>query len=125
MPFEVRPNPFHLRLGAGVHGLDLSKPPDDETVRALDTARVHHKLPVFVDQHIAFTRNFGELETFPMKTVRCLHVTQQWHIDSSYRKLPSKGAVFRGITLTRQGGETWFCDLEDVYKDLPAATRNR
>ena len=104
-------------------------------------------------QQIAFTRYFGPLEEFPMKavranthseifrvsnvdtegnhlpadhnTVRYLHVTQQWHIDSSYRAVPSKGSVFRGIELTRQGGETWFCDLEQAYEDLPAALRTR
>ena len=157
MHFEIRPNPFGLTLSAEVHGLDLSQPLDAETVRTLDAAWVRHKLLIFVDQHIddaqqiAFTRNFGELEKFPMKsvradtheeifrvsnvdtegrhlpsdhnTVRYLHVTQQWHIDSSYRKVPSKGAVFRGLELTRQGGETWFCDLEQAYEDLPAARR--
>jgi alpha-ketoglutarate-dependent taurine dioxygenase len=104
-------------------------------------------------QQIEFTKHFGTLEEFPMKavradahkeifrvsnvdaqgnhlaedhnTVRYLHVTQKWHIDSSYRAIPSKGAVFRGIELTRHGGETWFCDLEQVYEDLPAAMRKR
>lgn len=102
-------------------------------------------------QQIEFTKHFGPLEEFPMKavradvhqevfrvsnvdtkgnhlpadhnTVRYLHVTQHWHIDSSYREIPSKGSVFRGIELTRQGGETWFCDLEQVYEDLPKALR--
>jgi alpha-ketoglutarate-dependent taurine dioxygenase len=105
------------------------------------------------EQQIEFTKRFGPLEEFPMKavraathneifrvsntdpqgnhlpadhnTVRYLHVTQQWHIDSSYRAIPSKGSVFRGIELTRQGGETWFCDLERVYEDLPDAMRKR
>jgi alpha-ketoglutarate-dependent taurine dioxygenase len=104
-------------------------------------------------QQVEFTRRFGALEEFPLKavrsdahkeifrvsnvdtqgqhlpaehnTVRYLHVTQKWHIDSSYREIPSKGAVFRGIELTRHGGETWFCDLEQVYEDLPAAMRKR
>ncbi len=104
-------------------------------------------------QQIEFTRRFGSLEEFPMKavrsdlhaeilrvsnvdtkgnhlpdddnTVRYLHVTQQWHIDSSYRAIPSKGAVYRGIELTRHGGETWFCDLERVYDDLPEMLKGR
>jgi alpha-ketoglutarate-dependent taurine dioxygenase len=104
-------------------------------------------------QQIEFTKHFGPLEEFPMKavraethseifrvsnidtrgnhlpadhnTVRYLHVTQQWHIDSSYRAIPSKGSVFRGIELTRHGGETWFCDLEQAYEELPDALRKR
>jgi alpha-ketoglutarate-dependent taurine dioxygenase len=105
------------------------------------------------EEQIEFTKRFGPLEEFPMKavradanreifrvsnvdtqgnhlpaehnTVRYLHVTQHWHVDSSYREIPSKGSVFRGIELTREGGETWFCDLEQVYEDLPKALRER
>jgi alpha-ketoglutarate-dependent taurine dioxygenase len=104
-------------------------------------------------QQLEFTKRFGPLEEFPMKavraadhseifrvsnvdttgnhlpddhnTVRYLHVTQNWHIDSSYRQYPSRGSVFRGIELTRHGGETWFCDLEQVYDELPDALRKR
>jgi alpha-ketoglutarate-dependent taurine dioxygenase len=104
-------------------------------------------------QQIEFTKRFGPLEEFPMKavragangevfrvsnvdpqgnhlpaddnTVRYLHVTQKWHIDSSYREIPSAGSVFRGIELTRHGGETWFCDLEQVYDDLPESMQKR
>jgi alpha-ketoglutarate-dependent taurine dioxygenase len=104
-------------------------------------------------QQVEFTRRFGPLEEFPMKdvragtqkeifrvsnvdsqgralpadhnTVRYLHVTQRWHIDSSYRAIPSKGSVYRGIELTRQGGETWFSDLEKVYEELPADLKRR
>ncbi|MFT3803428.1 MAG: TauD/TfdA family dioxygenase [Burkholderiaceae bacterium] len=104
-------------------------------------------------QQISFTKYFGPLEEFPMtavranthneifrvsnvdnngqhlpadhNTVRYLHVTQRWHIDSSYRAVPSKGSVFRGIELTRHGGETWFCDLEQVYLDLPDTLREQ
>ena len=159
MSFDIRPYPNASQLGAEVHGIDLARPLDVHTVRALDEAWVRYKVLVFVNQHItdtqqiAFTRYFGPLEEFPMKsvranthseifrvsnvdvdgnhlpadhdTVRYLHVTQQWHIDSSYRQTPAKGSVFRGIELTRQGGETWFCDLERVYEDLPAPLRAR
>src|SRR4051812_24778000 len=73
-------------------------------------------------QQIDFTKRFGPLEEFPLKavraathneifrvsnvdmqgnrlpiddnTVRYLHVTQKWHIDSSYREIPSKGSVY-------------------------------
>lgn len=105
------------------------------------------------DQQIEFTRLFGKLEEFPMNdvrdkknqvifnvanvdekgkalpvdhnTYRYLKVTQKWHIDSSYRALPSRGSILRGIELTRQGGETWFCDLEEVYNDLPIALKSQ
>jgi alpha-ketoglutarate-dependent taurine dioxygenase len=100
------------------------------------------------EQQIEFTRRFGVLEEFPLQSarntehreifrvsnvspentvlasddnrVRYLKVTQAWHIDSSYRDVPSKGSVFRGIEVTRHGGETWFSDLEQAYIDLPA-----
>jgi alpha-ketoglutarate-dependent taurine dioxygenase len=157
MSLDVRPSPGAVRLGAEVHGLDLARRLDRQTIDALYAHWVDYKILVFVDQHISdaqqieFTERFGPLEEFPMtavratthdaifrvsnvdtngnrlpadhNTVRYLRVTQQWHIDSSYRATPSKGSVFRAIELTRQGGETWFCDLERVYEDLPAALK--
>jgi alpha-ketoglutarate-dependent taurine dioxygenase len=103
-------------------------------------------------EQIAFTRRFGPLEEFPLLSardqlhreifrvsnvdsvtnerlpvndnkVRYLRVTQAWHVDSSYRAVPSMGSVFRGIEVTREGGETWFADLEKVYEELPQDLR--
>lgn len=155
MKYEIRPLPYVL--GAEIYGLDISKPIDDDTIQSLNADWVQHKVLIFIDQKItddeqvAFTRQFGVLEEFPMvdvrdkrhqeifkvanvddegkalpidhNTYRYLKVTQKWHIDSSYRLLPSRGSVLRGIELTRQGGETWFSDLEKAYEELPSELR--
>jgi len=104
-------------------------------------------------QQVDFTRRLGPLEQFPLGSVRdrahkevfrvanvgldgkklpvddatwrYIKVTQSWHIDSSYRAVPSKGSLLRAVEVTRQGGETWFADLEKAYAGLPADLKRR
>ncbi|MBR8158468.1 alpha-hydroxy-acid oxidizing protein [Burkholderia cenocepacia] len=84
-------------------------------------------------EQVAFSQCFGELEKFPLTSVqtsahpeifrvsnvdesnkrrdveddtwRYIKVTQSWHIDSSYRAVPSRGSLLRALELTRQGGD--------------------
>lgn len=104
-------------------------------------------------EQVAFSQCFGELEKFPLTSVqtsahpeifrvsnvdesnkrrdveddtwRYIKVTQSWHIDSSYRAVPSRGSLLRALELTRQGGETWFCNLQLAFDDLPSRLKNR
>ncbi len=95
--------------------------------------------PVSDAAQIAFSRRFGALEIFPQSdsrsaiapeifrvantdedgglrsrgdpAARFLHATWMWHTDSSYRPIPSAGAVLHGIEVSHRGGETHFADL--------------
>ena len=102
-----------------------------------------------VDQQIAFSEKFGTLEDFPdpkdqaegRKTVlRVTNIdratdtikpvddpghksftlgTSSWHIDSSFRTLPSKASVLYALEMPEEGGDTMFADTTLAYDSLP------
>ena len=101
-----------------------------------------------VDQQVAFSEKFGALEDFPdpkdqaegHKTVlRVTNIdratdtikpvddpghksftlgTSAWHIDSSFRTLPSKASVLYALEMPADGGETMFADTTLAYDSL-------
>src|SRR5690606_11394357 len=62
---DVRP--IAGRIGAEIHGVDISQPLDDAAVAAIRAALLRHRVVFFRDQRldhrsqIAFARRFGEL----------------------------------------------------------------
>lgn len=101
-----------------------------------------------VDQQVAFSEKFGALEDFPdpkdqaegHKTVlRVTNIdratdtikpvddpghksftlgTSAWHIDSSFRTLPSKASVLYALEMPADGGDTMFADTTLAYDSL-------
>ena len=66
---EIEVRPIANALGAEIHGIDLSRELDDATFTAVRQA-LHDHLVIFFrdqtitpDQHLAFGRRFGEVET--------------------------------------------------------------
>lgn len=141
-------------LGAEVSGVDLAEPLDGEVVAAIHAALLKHKVLVFRDQdithqqHIAFGRCFGELESHPVMAhvpghPEILHIEpgdtepvtlathplrrpeNKWHADVTFREQPSMGGVLRARKLPQFGGDTLFADTEAVLADLPKETRVR
>ena len=104
-----------------------------------------------VAQQIAFSESFGTLENFPdpkdqaegHKTVlRVTNIdrktntikpvdepghksftlgTSAWHIDSSFRTLPSKASILYALEIPEKGGDTMFADTTLAYDTLPEA----
>lgn len=149
----------HPLIGAEVRGMDLS-----QTLDAATRVRVHdlwmqHLVLVFPDQsisdeqHIAFGRNFGELEIHvsvahrsslnaeiyrvsnvdeagniipPRETAwQYINLSWLWHTDSSFREVPSKGSILHGLEVTNAGGNTLFANMYAAYDDLGAAMKQR
>lgn len=101
------------------------------------------------EQHVAFSERFGKLEDFPdpkdqadgFKTVlRVTNIdratgnikpvddpghksftlgTSAWHIDSSFRTLPSKASMLYALEMPEEGGDTMFADTTLAYDALP------
>ncbi|MBV8393118.1 MAG: TauD/TfdA family dioxygenase [Alphaproteobacteria bacterium] len=153
--------PRHPALGAEVRGVDLRKPMDAATLQAVKDAWTEHLVIVFPDQpitdeeHVAFTRHFGEPEVFHQTSLKLrsdqvkeiflvsnvdaegrvmtpsepsqkqLSSARQWHTDSSYRRTPSVGSLLHGIEISRTGGITQFINLYKVYEDLPEHLRRQ
>lgn len=143
---------LHPAIGAEVSGLDLGAPVDSDTRAALLNAFARHHVLVFPgadisdEEHIAFSRNFSTLETFPQSnmgaarqpeiyrvsnvgedgeilptdsdTARYQSLTQVWHTDGSYLPVPSLGAVLHGIEVTQEGGETQFANMFRAHDAL-------
>jgi alpha-ketoglutarate-dependent sulfate ester dioxygenase len=103
------------------------------------------------DQHAAFARQFGPLYVHPSVNkpdadqVPAAHqiaaadagkyadlLAQQqaegwdpYHSDTSWRLVPTWGAVLRAVTLPEVGGDTIWVDAGLAYEGLPAEARER
>ncbi len=141
-PFQVqRLGPC---LGAEVHGLDLKAPMADDTFRAFEAALIEHKVLVLRDQfltteqHVSFSRRFGELEVHPMRPqgqfpeilVLDNHKdnpvlsTDVWHSDTTFRQNPTKYTILRCEIMPELGGDTLWADMEAAYQGLSEPFRN-
>jgi len=151
---EINTNPVFTpltpALGARVDGIDLSRPMSDAVFERIRAAMVEYTL-LFVpgqdmtpEQHIAFSRRFGELEDHVLSDF-CLpdhseifvvsniveygrHVgahggSKFFHSDLSYIAEPSLGSVFYCLECPEEGGETAFASMFAAYDALPEARK--
>ena len=150
---------LHPCLGASIRGVDLRAPMDPETFQEVHDAWMEHLVVVFPDQrisdeeHVAFTRYFGEPEIFHQTiirsravkeifrvsnvddddnlmppshpTVQQVSLAQLWHTDSSYRQEPCIGSLLHGVEVSRTGGMTQFINMYMVYDELPDSLRRQ
>lgn len=149
----------HALIGAEVRGLDLSRPLEPSTRARIHDLWMKHLVLVFPgqavtdEQHIAFGRNFGELEVhvsvahrssrnaeiyrvsnvdeagniIPAKETawQYINLSWLWHTDSSFRQVPSKGSILHGLEVTNAGGNTLFANMYAAYDDLDGAMKKR
>lgn len=140
-------NLIHLSptIGTEVHGIDLAEELSDDTVAWLSSLLVERKVLFFRDQdlsteqHIAFSRRFGELEVHPFSPckegypeVMELSNDQErppriniWHSDVTWRQAPSLGSILRAREVPEVGGDTLFADMEAAYNNLSDDTKAR
>lgn len=137
LPFTVKP--LTPTIGAEVHDIDLSVPMDQPMLAALRQTLLEWKVIFFRDQnitteqHLAFARNFGELEVHPFAPQKegfpeILPITHDennkgkenvWHSDVTWRECPSLGSILRAIEVPQVGGDTLFSDMYAAYDNLP------
>lgn len=130
--------PMTPTIGAEVEGIDLSRPLDVRTVSALRRALLDWKVLFFRDQditteqHLAFARNFGDLEVHPFAPQKpgypeVLAITHDansrgkentWHSDVTWRLEPSLGSILRALEIPPVGGDTLFADMYAAYDGL-------
>jgi taurine dioxygenase len=142
-------------LGAEIRGVNLAHPVEDSVFRKIVDLFHEHEVVYFreqsltPEQHIAFSRRFGELE---------LHVRQEccrpgypelfvvsnilengrpigsqdaglfWHSDLCYLKEPSRGSLFYAREVPRDAhgnpaGDTMFASATAAYEALTAADK--
>jgi len=130
--FEIVP--LSPGIGAEILGVDLSRP-DPPMIAAIRAALLAHKVVFFRDQtltaaqHIAFARNFGELEIHPVTPKdqpdrELLHIEHgpksrgrenSWHSDVTWREKPSLGSILRALEVPETGGDTLFANMAMAY----------
>jgi alpha-ketoglutarate-dependent taurine dioxygenase len=148
----IRPvQPSH---GAEIEGVDLSKPLTDDLRAAIRAAVLKYKVVFFRDQSLddasqaAFAANFGPLYTHPTtrhdaatkevhaiaathdreyekKLGRKLKAGDAYHTDTSWRLVPTWGAVLRDVNLPEVGGDTIWVDGNLAYETLSDELKQR
>lgn len=141
---EVRP--LNSTIGAEIHGVDLSRPLDEDTWREVRQAFYDYLVvyfpnqPLTNEQHMAFSQRFGNLMSMPqLHTVDgfdLIHVIKRdaddtgrvigesWHADSTYFESPPAAVVMRAVTVPEFGGDTGFLSMYAAYETLSPKLRS-
>lgn len=142
--------PLKPLLGARVDGIDLAQPMSDAVFAQIRTALVEYAALVLPaqgmtpEQHITFSRRFGQLEDHVLSDF-CLpghpeifvvsniieygqHIgayggSKRYHSDLSYIPEPSLGSIFHCLECPEDGGETAVASMFAAYDALPEERR--
>jgi len=143
--------PLRGRFAAEISGVDLSAPMEDATFHRIREAFLDHLVLVFRgqqltnEQHIAFSRRFGELEIHTAKhwllpdqpeilvlsnrgergTKPIVNGGAYWHSDITYKAKPPLGSLLYALEVPPEGGDTLFADMHAAYESLDEDTRAR
>src|SRR6185503_17851140 len=143
--------PLSEHIGAEVTGVDLTKPIDDETRRALNAAVVQHVALVIRDQdftpeqYLAAITNFGEpmeqhFTQYALPGCPLVHEVSNRHIDKSGKRVkhgagwhtdhtnhvrPPKYTSLYAVALPSSGGDTAVVNMRAGYEALPGPMREK
>jgi len=134
---------------AEIGGIDLNRIGRAEAA-AIKAAWLAHKVLLFRGQSldedalVRFAEQLGELEihlrqtrTTGRKEVMLVSNKTEngaaigrlgnrelnWHMDQIFMARPTAGTVLYAVEVTPEGGDTWFCDLAEAYRRLPATLK--
>jgi taurine dioxygenase len=152
--------PTGKALGVEIRGVDIRRPLSPAAAEAMRAAWHDHLVmivreqPMTQDQHMAFTRNFGELEyarlytqvskdsspnqdkppfisvisniTVDGKPIGSLGSGEaMWHTDSSLVEEPPAVGFLHAIEIPPAGGSTYFLNMYAALETLPADLRRQ
>jgi taurine dioxygenase len=137
--------PSGQACGAGVSGVDLSKPLAPTDVADIRAAWLKHHVLAFPDQQMTdddlerFTIAFGGFGNDPfiapipgrnhviavkrLAEERSPLFAENWHSDWSFQARPPAGTCLYGITIPPVGGDTLFANQHAALDAMPAAMR--
>ncbi len=49
----------------------------------------------------------------------------EWHADTMYNEIPTRGALLQAVVLPKEGGNTAWIDRHDVFKALPPEVQDK
>ncbi|MDB5859942.1 MAG: rdpA [Ramlibacter sp.] len=140
---HIRVEPLTGVLGAEIFDVDLRQPLAPESWQEIKQAFADHQVILFPkqslthEQHVAFSRNFGEVIRVPqlhsvdghpdVQIIRRLAsdtgrvVGENWHADSTYLDEPPGAVVMRAVDVPPYGGDTGFLSMYAAYEALSDA----
>jgi taurine dioxygenase len=151
---EISVRPLQPTIGAEIEGIDLRRPLSPAQRDAIKAAILKHKVVFFRnqsldnDQHAAFARQFGPLYVHPStkrdEKIAPIHKIaaadaaiyekrihsdvgpgDAYHTDTSWRLVPTWGAVLRAVNLPPVGGDTIWVDGNLAYEGLSEELKQR
>ena len=145
--------PLQPTIGAEISGVDLRNPISDQVRDGIKNTLLKYKVVFFRDQeinneqHAAFAARFGKLYVHPNTTrdekIANIHkiaaedfakydrvkdpttVEGGYHTDTSWRLVPTWGAVLRAVNLPEVGGDTIWVDAGAAYDGLSEDFKKR
>ncbi|MFQ8432024.1 TauD/TfdA dioxygenase family protein [Amaricoccus sp. W119] len=144
----IRVEPLTGAIGAEILNIDLGEAARDaDTIAEIRALLLRHKVLFFRDQdisradHVAFARNFGELEDHPVAGSDPEHpglvriykspdspndrYENAWHTDATWRERPPFGCVLRCVECPEVGGDTMWVNMAAAYERLPEEIKAR
>jgi taurine dioxygenase len=150
---QLNVRPLEPTIGAEIGGVDLSQPISDALRDEIKAIILQYKVVFFrdqnldADQHAAFAARFGKLYTHPNtsrhENISSLHkiaaadfakyertsdpstIEAGYHTDTSWRLVPTWGAVLRAVNLPDIGGDTIWVDAGAAYDGLSEDLKTR
>jgi taurine dioxygenase len=134
---EVRP--IAGSIGAEIHGIDLNKDLDDETIAAIRRIWLDHCVIFFRDQalpptqFLSFGKRFGNVVEYPfikgleecpeiIPVIKLEHEKTNfggvWHSDTSYLEVPPMATMLIARETPPRGGDTMFANTYLAYETL-------
>lgn len=141
MTYEsISVEPIAAALGAEIHGVDLSEPLDDATIKEIRSAWLEHQVlflrnqDIDVEQHKAYARRFGDLHVHPVlqqmrdqghpevvvleSSAERPYVAAGWHSDVTFEREPPMGSILRAAEVPAVGGDTVWASMYAAYEGL-------
>lgn len=149
---RISVKPLPGAFGVEVEGVDLARPLDGETERAVMAAFHEGRIMAFRGQTLAFeefdrfTARFGDQDAHFLDHLRLrghpailmlsnvfedgrpLGVFEGaafWHTDVAYRDPPNSATIVYALECPSGGCPTHFADMYAAYEDLPQAMKDR
>lgn len=141
---DIIVKPIAGALGAEIEGVDLSKPLDASTVKAIRQALLDNLVIFFRDQQLEpesfmrFAKAFGTPVEYPMldgipgypmitEIVKLEHERNNfggiWHADTTYLETPPMGSMLHAQEVPPYGGDTMFANQYLAYETLSEPLR--
>jgi len=139
---SIQVEPLTCAIGAELRNVDLGAASRDVgLVAEIRALLMKHRVLFFRRQgmsraeHVAFARNFGELEDHPVAGSDPEHpglvriykspdtpndrYENAWHTDATWREKPPFGCVLRCVECPPVGGDTTWANMVLAYEKLP------